>query len=144
VCQLAGMATASVEKQLLALERRYWQALKDKDVDAAMALTDDTCIVAGASGIAKIDRATMGKMMQAGSYVLEHFDLGQDAQIRMLSDDIAIIAYKVHERLRVDGKPVDLHAADCSTWIRKNGTWLCAMHTESLAGDPFGRDRRPS
>ena len=25
--------------------------------------------------------------------------------------------------------------------MRRNGKWLCALHTESVAGDPFGRDR---
>src|SRR6266540_6516732 len=38
-------------------------------------------------------------------------------------------------------KPVELDAADASTWVRRNGKWLCALHTESLKGDPFGRDR---
>ena len=33
-------------------------------------------------------------------------------------------------------------AADASTWVRRNGRWVCALHTESLKGDPFGRDRR--
>ena len=34
------------ENELIALERKYWQAMKDKDADAAMALTDEPCIVA--------------------------------------------------------------------------------------------------
>jgi len=35
-----------------------------------------------------------------------------------------------------------LDAADASTWVKKDGRWLCALHTESLIGDPYGRDRR--
>ena len=34
------MATTT-EKQLLELERQYWQALKDGDHDAALRLSDD-------------------------------------------------------------------------------------------------------
>ena len=26
----------------------------------------------------------------------------------------------------------------------KDGRWVCALHTESLKGDPYGRDRRPA
>jgi len=26
-----------------------------------------------------------------------------------------------------------------SVWVRRDGTWTCALHTESVAGDPFGR-----
>jgi hypothetical protein len=35
-----------------------------------------------------------------------------------------------------------LDAADSSTWVRRNGRWLCALHTEAILGDPFGRDRQ--
>jgi hypothetical protein len=42
-------------------------------------------------------------------------------------------------RLVVDGKPVKLQAYDSSVWVRRDGDWLCALHTESPAGDPFGR-----
>jgi hypothetical protein len=143
MCQLAGMASATVEQELLGLERKYWQAIKDRDVDAALELTDDPCIVAGAQGIAKLDHAAMTKMMDQEMYTLDEFEL-DGAQVRMLADDVAIIAYKVHEKLTVQGKPVDLHASDCSTWIRRDGSWRCALHTEALTGDPFGRDRRPS
>jgi hypothetical protein len=36
-----------------------------------------------------------------------------------------------------------LEAADSSTWVRRDGKWLCAVHTEALKGDPFGRDKVP-
>ena len=38
----------TVERELVDLERRYWQALKDRDVATALELTDEPCIVAGA------------------------------------------------------------------------------------------------
>ena len=107
-----------------------------------MRLTDDQCIVAGAQGVSSIDSKSLAVMMQRASYTLEEFELKDDAQVRMLGDDVAILAYKVHEELTVDGKPVILDAADASTWVRRRGHWVCALHTESIAGDPFGRDRR--
>jgi hypothetical protein len=63
--------------------------------------------------------------------------------VQFLNEDIALVAYKVKERLTVEGKPLSLEANDSSVWVRRNGEWLCAMHTESLAGDPFGRDKAP-
>ncbi len=136
------MEKRTVENELLELEQEYWQAIQDKDIDAAMRLTDDTCIVTGAQGVGRIDRQRLGKMMQGANYTLERFELGKDPQVAFLSDDIALLAYKVHEELTVEGKPVALDAADASIWIRRNGQWRCAMHTESLVGDPFGRDRQ--
>jgi len=138
------MATASskaIEKELIDLERQYWQAIKDNDADTAMRLSDDPCIVTGASGVGSLDRKSLQGMMKAATYKLNAFEL-KDPQVRVIGDDVAIVAYKVHEELTVDGKPVSLDAADASTWIRRDGRWLCALHTESLAGDPFGRDRR--
>jgi ketosteroid isomerase-like protein len=136
------MATKTIEAELLELEQRYWQAIKDQDVDAAMRLTDERCIVTGAQGIGVMDRKTLAAMMKATSYTLNRFELKDGAQVRLLRDDVAIVAYQVHEELTVDGKPVTLDAADSSTWVRRNGRWLCALHTEAIAGDPFGRDRQ--
>ena len=132
----------TVENQLLELERQYWQALKDKDNVTALRLSDDPCIVAGASGIASLDRGALAGMLKQGGYLLRDFEIDPDVKVKMIGEDVAVIAYKVREDLTVDGKPVKLEAADASTWVRRDGRWVCALHTEAIAGDPFGRDRR--
>jgi uncharacterized protein (TIGR02246 family) len=138
------MTETTIERELGGLERQYWQALKDKDVDAALALTDEPCIVAGAQGVGLLDHRTYVDMMENATWTIVDFDIADDVQVRVLGDDTAILAYKVHEELMVDGEQVSFDAADTSTWVRRDGRWLCAMHTESLAGDPFGRDRSSS
>ena len=75
-----------IENELLDLERQYWQAIQDRDVDAAMRLTDDPCIVAGAQGVARLDRETMNRMLQSAPYTLNRFELSNDAQVRMRLD----------------------------------------------------------
>jgi hypothetical protein len=55
---------------------------------------------------------------------------------------VAIIAYKVKEKVLLDGDTLPIDANDASVWVRRNGEWLCALHTESLAGDPYGRDKK--
>jgi ketosteroid isomerase-like protein len=134
------MPVLSVEQELIELEKQYWQAIKNKDADAAMRLSDDPCIVTGAQGVGRIARKTLAGMLKSASYTLHDFRLS-DVQVQQVRDDVAILAYKVREELTVDGKPVTLEAADASTWVRRDGRWVCALHTESLAGDPFGRDR---
>jgi uncharacterized protein (TIGR02246 family) len=126
--------------ELLDLERRYWQALKDKDVEAALELTDDPCIVTGAQGAGQIDHGTYRAMIENATWTIVDFEI-RDPQVRLLGDDTAIVAYSVHEKLTVDEEPVEFDAADTSTWVRRDGRWLCALHTEALTGDPFGRDR---
>jgi len=137
------MPTTTIEAELLDLEKRYWQALKDNDLDAALRLTDEPCILTGAQGVGLVDRKTLAAMMKSATYTLNRFELKDGAQVRLVRDDVAIVAYQVHEELTVDGKPVTLDAADSSVWVRRDGRWLCAHHSESIAGDPFGRDRKP-
>jgi hypothetical protein len=134
------MMTQAMEQELLGLETKYWQAIKDKDADTAMRLSDDPCIVTGPQGVGRIDRPTLGAMMKSASYTLRDFTIS-DPQVRMLDDDVAVLAYTVHEDLTVDGAPVSLDAAEASTWVRRGGRWVCALHAESIKGDPFGRDR---
>ena len=135
------MGKTTAEKELLDLEKKYWQALKDKDVDTVLSLTDETCIVAGPQGIAAIPKQALAAMVKAATYTLHDFDVNDHVQVRLLRDDVAVVAYKVREKLTVEGKPVTMDAADTSTWIRRNGHWVCALHTESVLGDHFGRDR---
>ena len=134
------MANTTLERELLGLENQYWQAMKEKDADAAMSLTDEECIVSGAQGVSRITRRLLSNLLANAPYTLQSFEL-KDAEVRQVRDDVAVLAYKVHEELTVDGKPVSLDAADASTWVHRDGRWLCALHTESIAGDPFGRDR---
>ena len=136
------MASTTIEKELLGLEKQYWQAMKDKDVEAVMRLTDDPCIVAGAQGVALVGKPALAAMIEAAPYKLHAFDVNEEVQVRRLSEDVAALAYKVHEELTVEGRPVTLDAADSSIWIRRDGRWVCALHTESILGDPFGHDRK--
>jgi len=125
---------------LMDLERRFWRAIRDNDVDTASGMTNDPCIVTGASGVASIDSKMFASMMANDSWELHDFSFS-DVQVQELSDDVAVVAYKVREDLTVDGSPLTLEAADSSTWMRSKGEWRCVLHTEALLGDPFGRDR---
>jgi ketosteroid isomerase-like protein len=136
------MSEGPIEAQLLDLEKQYWTAIRNRDVQAAMRLTDDPCIVTGAQGVARISQKAFADMLQAGGWTLHTFDLS-DVQVRVLTEDVAILAYKVKETMTVEGKPISLEASDSSVWVKREGNWVCALHTEALVGDPFGRDRRP-
>jgi hypothetical protein len=133
---------SALEQKLIDLEKKFWESMKAKDLDTALTLTADPVILTGAQGVSRIDKATFAKLMTGAKWTLHDFDI-HDAEVEQLSDDVAVIGYKVHEDLTVDGERIALDAADASTWVRKNGNWVCALHTESVAGDPFGRDRQP-
>jgi hypothetical protein len=85
----------------------------------------------------------MAKLTVEGDWSIESYQFDDGSvQVQSLGDDTALIAYKVTERLRVGGEPLTLEASDSSVWRRQDGDWVCVLHTESPAGDPFGRDRK--
>jgi uncharacterized protein (TIGR02246 family) len=132
---------AKQEEELVALERRYWKALQDGDIDAVLGLTDDPCVMANAHGVARLEPDALAGMMKKATYELRSFEL-KDLQVQRVADGVAVVTYTVREDLTVDGKPVEMTAAETSTWVRRGDAWRCALHTESILGDPFGRDRR--
>lgn len=134
------MANETTDTELLALEHQYWQAIKDGDAALSARLSDDPCVVTGSQGVGRIDRATLEGMFASAAWKLTGFEITSPI-VELLTDDVAVVAYRVHEDLLVDGQPLTLDASDSSTWVRRNGEWVCAVHTEAIAGDPFGRDR---
>lgn len=128
----------AIKQELLALEKQYWNAVKEKDSATATSLSDDPCMVVGAQGVGELGRSELGKMLQGATYELNAFSL-EDVHMRQISDDVVALAYTVKEALVVDGQTVKLEAFDSSVWVRRGEQWVCVVHTESLAGDPFGR-----
>ena len=127
--------------EIVATEKKFWEAMKSKDADAAARMTADHSVIAGASGLAVIDPAMMAGMLSGATWTLESYEF-EDVQVQELDADTAIIGYKVTEQITVDGSPLSLTAFDTSVWRRRDGQWTCALHTESLQGDSFGRDKR--
>ena len=130
------------DQELLALERSYWDALKERDFRTIGRLTAEDSTVAGASGVAGVDPRSIQKQIESAPYTMKDYRIDpQTVRINRLCDDTVAIAYGVHEDLEVDGKPVKLDAFDMSVWKQTPNGWTCVLHTESIKGDAFGRDR---
>jgi uncharacterized protein (TIGR02246 family) len=129
-------------QQLLDLERQFWNSMQSKDAEVASNMTDDGCVIVGAQGVSAIDAQKMKQLTAEGKWTLHEFSFDEKTmQARFLTDDVAIVGYKVNERVSVENEELSFDANDASVWVRRDGKWLCALHTESLAGDPFGRDK---
>lgn len=134
--------TTRIDTEILDLERRYWEAMRARDVRTAVSLTEFPCLIAGASGVRSVDQPTYEKLMTGASWRIHEFEIEGGAEVRQLTDDVAVIVYRVREEMTVDGKPVTLRAADSSVWVRRGDGWRCAAHTEAVAGDAFGREQQ--
>jgi hypothetical protein len=134
--------TASrIDTEILDLERRYWEAMQARDARTAVSLTEFPCLIAGASGVRSVDQPSYEKMLTGASWRIQEFEIEDGAEVRQLTDDVAVIVYRVREEMTVDGLPVTLRAADSSVWVRREDGWRCAAHTEAVAGDAFGRNK---
>jgi ketosteroid isomerase-like protein len=133
------------DQELLALERSYWDALKARDARTVGRLTAPESTVAGASGASIIGPSEIGKMVDQARYKINDYRIDpQSVHVNRISDDVVAISYPVHEDLEVDGKPVKLDAFDVSVWKQTGNGWTCVLHTESIKGDAYGRDRMVS
>jgi hypothetical protein len=140
--QTRTMGRTISDQELLALERSYWDALKDRDAKTIGRLTADQSIVAGASGASVLDGRSVAKMVEQATYRIKDYRIDpQSTKVQHLCDDVVAITYGVHEDLDVEGKPVKVDAYDVSVWKQTGNGWTNVLHTESIKGDPFGRDK---
>ena len=119
------------KQQIIDLEKRFWQSMKDKDVPTAQAMIADHCLVTGPMGTMRVDPAKYGELTRKGDWTLEQFEFS-DVDVIFPADETAVIAYKVHQTGELKGKPMDLTAADSSVWTRDGDNWKCALHTETI------------
>ena len=124
------MATATKD-EIVSLEKDYWNAIKRKDGKRTSQLSGEVALTTGAHGVTTIPKEKMGKMTEDGSWTLESYEL-DNVEVVIPSEDVAIIAYTVKQKVTMDGKQQELRAADTSTWIRGADGWECHAHSESF------------
>jgi len=120
--------------EIIKLETSYWDAMKSKDGAKTAELSGDNAIVSGARGVMSIPKSKMGKMTEEGNWTLESYAF-DNIEFATPTPDVAIIAYTVKQKVTMDGKKQELHAADSSTWIRGPRGWECHAHSETFLQD---------
>jgi hypothetical protein len=129
------MSVRPSRDEIIALEKSYWDAMKQKDGKRTAELSGEPSIVSGPRGVMSIEKSKMGAMTEEGKWTLQDYAF-EDVQVSIPSDDVAIIAYKVKQKVTIDGKKQDMEAADLSTWVRGADGWQCHAHSETVLGQP--------
>ena len=83
-------------------------------------------------GAMSFDHAGYAKMSKDATYKLLAFEFSK-MDVLFPTDEVAITTYQVQEKLEMDGKPMTMDVVASSTWIKRDGAWKCAAHTESEA-----------
>jgi ketosteroid isomerase-like protein len=125
-------------RELFALEKKFWQSMVDTDTDTAIGLLCEPAFMVSSHGSMKFDHAGYRKMAEQGTMVIKSFKLS-DMEATFPSVGTAVLSYEVHQTLSPRGKTekIEQHMMDTSTWIRDGDAWRCVMHTEAPA--PAGK-----
>jgi ketosteroid isomerase-like protein len=119
-----------MENPIENLERKYWEGMEKHDYNVVRNLTYFPCITAGKDGVRNVDEPTYKSMFESGKNVQWNVLDISEIQTHTFGDS-ATITYQIELESIHEGKKTPLKCACTSTWIKENGKWLCAMHTES-------------
>lgn len=124
------MRTSS--KELIDLEKKFWQSMVDEDTDTAVSLLDEPALMVSAHGAMQFDRKQYRDMAEHGDMVIRSFELS-DMNVVFPTEQTAVLTYKVKQELGHRGQKdkIEQEMADSSVWLHKDGKWLCVMHTET-------------
>jgi ketosteroid isomerase-like protein len=125
-------AAASASAEIERLERAFWQSLVDRDADAARGMLAPEALMVSSHGTMRFDPAQYEKMLLDPKHGLLEYTLS-DMDVLFPSDDVAIATYRAHQKMEMDGQATEQDVVDTSTWVRAEGGWKCAAHTESEA-----------
>jgi hypothetical protein len=126
------------KQQIVDLENRFWQSMKDKDVETAQSLIAREGLVTGPMGTMTMNPEKYAQMTRDGQWTLDDFDMTK-VEVVQPTEDSAIIAYEVHQTGDMKGQKMDLRCADSSVWVMEGNEWKCALHTETILEDAGAR-----
>ena len=121
------MATSA---EILELERAFWQAMVDQEPAKAAALLPDKASMVAMYGVHHFSPAEYVAMAEQGTARVTGFSFS-DEEVFFPIDDVAILTYKVRQSFEVDGMPQEMTCYDSTTWVKRDGKWLAAAHTET-------------
>jgi ketosteroid isomerase-like protein len=124
------MQTAN--RELIELETRFWHALVEEDADTATSLLDEPAMMVSSHGAMSFNHADYRQMVEKAPMLVRSFELS-DMKVVQPTEDTAILTYHVKQDIgfRDGSKDQTQEMTDSSVWTRKNGHWLCVMHTET-------------
>ncbi len=117
------MNTAPEKTEILGLERMYWDAMKNNDVESAISLTKFPCTISGPQGTRRVSEKEYRKLMSSMKGDCYEGVQIENPEVDVLGTDTALISYST----QVKG----MKMLDISTWVRDGGKWVCAFHAEN-------------
>lgn len=118
------------DKDLIALEQRFWQTMVTGETDVALDMLAEPAGMVSSHGAMQFDHAGYRKMAENDDYKLVSYELS-DFDVLRPSGDVAIVTYQVVQTTKIKDHNESARMCDSSTWVRRDGKWICALHTET-------------
>ncbi|WP_426699857.1 nuclear transport factor 2 family protein [Rhodanobacter sp. Col0626] len=123
------MTKSKQQTEIEKLEHAFWKSIVDNTPGVATGMLTEPSLMVSGHGAMRFDHAAYTKMANDTKYrVLEYSLSGME--VLFPSDAVAIATYRVHQKMEMDGKPMEMDVFDSSTWVKVGGDWKCAAHTE--------------
>ena len=83
------------QNDILGLEKKYWDAMKNNDVEAAVKMTKFPCVITSTKGAQRVEEKDYRKMMEsANGDNYKGIEL-ENPQVNFLGKDTALISYSI-------------------------------------------------
>ena len=126
----ARNADSRTSAEIERLERAFWQSIVDREPAVATGMITEPALMVSGHGPMSFDRDEYTRMANNEQHRLLGYTLS-DMDVLCPTDDVAIATYRAHQKMEVDGRTREFDSIDSSTWVRVDGAWKCAAHTES-------------
>jgi hypothetical protein len=130
--------TTTLKREILDLEKAYWEALKAEDASTLGKLTADEFTMTMGEGISSMGRDDFVEMMTGGDMRLKSYTLDDsNATFRELGPGVALLAYKGSSEFQREGQdsPEKADYFYSTTWVRSGSNWRAAAGSASR-GEP--------
>ena len=127
------VAAAPTKEDILAIEKKAWEAWKTKDVKHLDELLSDRSVSFGSSG--RSDKAASMKSYNESKCDIKSYAFS-DEQMNMLGPDLAILTFKAAQDYTCDGKKGKPNVWVSSVYVREGDKWKSLFYGETEATNP--------
>jgi len=125
-----AMSRAQSQRAIIATEKKFWEAWKNKDMKFFRANLSADAVMIGPNGVA--DKKTSLTAMEGEGCEVKTYEL-MDLKVTFLSSSTAILTYKSTQDATCGGEAVPPTVWSSSVYVMRGGRWYAASHQETVA-----------
>jgi uncharacterized protein (TIGR02246 family) len=121
---------ADLKDEIVAVEKRAWQAFADHDVKAYSDVWTDDAVEALADGSVLTGKQAILADLKSTNCKVKSFDIGKP-KVRQVSPDVAILTYDLTQDVTCGATKLAPKANASSLYVRRGGKWLGVHYQET-------------